>query len=399
MKRRWKECHLGDAITLQRGFDLPERERAPGNIPIVSSSGVTGFHDTAKVKAPGVVTGRYGTLGEIHYVTQDFWPLNTTLYVKDFKGNHPRYISYFLKTMNFAAQNAAGAVPGVNRNHLHRMGVLVPPVSIQRKIASILSAYDALIENNTRRIAILEAMAQAIYREWFVEFRFPGHEKIKLVDSPLGKIPNDWKWRDLTEHGFVGRGKSRYRPRNESGLYGGPYPFFQTGDIKEARMFLWKYSQTYSEAGLAQSKLWETGTLCITIAANIAETAILARKACFPDSVVGFVPDSAKSDVFYIKMFLDSIKRQMQNVSRGTTQDNLSLEKLLRFQIPTPPFSQLLRFRDVVTPLFDEILVLSKKNDILRSTRDLLLPKLISGQLDVDDLDIEVEEPLVEVEA
>jgi type I restriction enzyme, S subunit len=305
-----------------------------------------------------------------------------------------RFLAFAFRHPDFqqrmVALSAQSTRPYIGITAQRQLEAFCPSLHTQRKIASILSAYDDLIENNARRIAILEAMAQAIYREWFVEFRFPGHEKVKLVHSPLGMIPSDWKWRELTEHGFVGRGKSRHRPRNESALYGGPYPFFQTGDIKAARTFLWKHSQTYSEAGLAQSKLWEPGTLCITIAANIAETAILARNACFPDSVVGFVPDLDKSDAFYIKMFLDSIKQKMQNVSRGTTQDNLSLEKLLRFQIPTPPFSQLLRFREVVTPLYDQVLVLSKKNDTLRTTRDLLLPKLVSGQLDVEHLDIDM---------
>jgi type I restriction enzyme S subunit len=312
-----------------------------------------------------------------------------------------RFVKYYIDTIKLAMQNVSKGTTqdNLSLDKLLMFDFLAPDVVGQRKIASILTAYDDLIENNARRIAILEAMTQAIYREWFVEFRFPGHEKVKLVDSPLGKIPCDWNCVELTEHGFVGRGKSRHRPRNEPALYGGPFPFFQTGEIKEAKVFLWKYSQTYSEAGLAQSKQWEPGTLCITIAANIAETAILARKACFPDSVVGFIPNLNKSDAFYIKMFLDSIKQQMQNASRGTTQDNLSLEKLLRFQIPTPPFSQLLRFREQVTPIFDELLVLSKKNDLLRSIRDLLLPKLISGQLDVEDLDIETYEEPIETSA
>src|SRR6266545_416078 len=113
MPPNWQERLLGDVVTLQRGFDLPNRDRRDGNVPIVSSSGVSGYHDIAKVKSPGVVTGRYGTLGEVFFVKEDFWPLNTTLYVREFKGNDPLFISYFLRTLNFAHQNAAGAVPGV----------------------------------------------------------------------------------------------------------------------------------------------------------------------------------------------------------------------------------------------------------------------------------------------
>jgi type I restriction enzyme, S subunit len=140
----------------------------------------------------------------------------------------------------------------------------------------------------------------------------------------------------LSDLGFVGRGKSKHRPRNDSSLYGGVYPFVQTGDVKDADLWLTRYSQTYNEVGLAQSKLWPKGTLCITIAANIAETAILGVEACFPDSIVGFIPDDTKADARFIKYYVETIKLRMQNASRGTTQDNLSVEKLLSFDLLVP---------------------------------------------------------------
>ncbi len=146
-----------------------------------------------------------------------------------------------------------------------------------------------------------------------------------------------WSYKKLDELGFVGRGRSRHRPRNHPSLYGGPYPFFQTGDVKAAEFYLSDYSQTYNEKGLAQSKLWEPGTLCITIAANIAESAILKIKGCFPDNIVGFVADPDKADVRFVKYAIDTMKLRMQSISRGTTQDNLSLDKLLTFDFLTPP--------------------------------------------------------------
>lgn len=165
----------------------------------------------------------------------------------------------------------------------------------------------------------------------------------------------DWKPTKLNELGFVGRGKSRHRPRNAAFLYGGRYPFFQTGDIKAADLYLTKYTQTYSEDGLAQSKLWKPGTLCITIAANIAETAILGIEGCFPDSVVGFVADPKKADVRFIKYYIDMIKLQMQSVSRGTTQDNLSVDKLLTFDFQVPPLSSQRRIADILSA-YDELM-------------------------------------------
>lgn len=145
--------------------------------------------------------------------------------------------------------------------------------------------------------------------------------------------------KSFDEIGFIGRGKSRHRPRNAEFLYGGDYPFIQTADVKAANFRITEYSQTYNDAGLAQSKLWKEGTLCITIAANIADTAILGLDACFPDSIIGFVADKNKSDVRFVKYFFDIFQARMKSVSTGAAQDNLSLQKLLEFKIPLPSLS------------------------------------------------------------
>ena len=165
----------------------------------------------------------------------------------------------------------------------------------------------------------------------------------------------NWKAAKLDELGFVGRGKSRHRPRNAAFLYGGPYPFFQTGDIKAANFYLTEYLQTYSEEGLAQGKLWKPGTLCITIAANIAESAILGIEGCFPDSVVGFIADPDKADARFIKYYMDTLKLQMQSVSQGTTQDNLSLDKLLTFDFRVPPLPMQRRIVGILSA-YDELI-------------------------------------------
>ena len=145
-----------------------------------------------------------------------------------------------------------------------------------------------------------------------------------------------WIEKSLDELGFLGRGKSKHRPRNAQFLYDGPYPFIQTGDIKHSELYVTSFSQTYSQAGLEQSMLWPAGTLCITIAANIADTAILGLDACFPDSVIGFIADESRCDTRFIKYKLDTIKSQYQQVSQGAAQDNLSKEKLLSFKLRVP---------------------------------------------------------------
>ncbi len=157
-----------------------------------------------------------------------------------------------------------------------------------------------------------------------------------------------WEEKSLDELGFIGRGKSKHRPRDAEHLYGGPYPFIQTGDVKRADLYVTSFSQTYSEAGLTQSKLWPRGTLCITIAANIAETAILGLDACFPDSVIGFIADESKCDARFMKYKFDTIKHQYQQVSQGAAQDNLSLEKLLAFKLTVQPVHVQRRIADAL---------------------------------------------------
>lgn len=182
----WTEASLGEVLELKRGYDLPKDKRTQGHVPIVSSSGVSDFHFEAMVKGPGVVTGRYGTIGEVFYVEEDYWPLNTTLYVRDFKGNDPRFISYFLKTLDFQAYSDKGAVPGVNRNHLHLAKVRVPDLGTQRRIARILSVLDNKIGINCRINQTLEAMAQAIFKSWFVDF---DPVKAKIAAKAEGRDP------------------------------------------------------------------------------------------------------------------------------------------------------------------------------------------------------------------
>ena len=165
-----------------------------------------------------------------------------------------------------------------------------------------------------------------------------------------------WALKTLDELGYVGRGKSRHRPRNAEHLYGGIYPLIQTGDIQKANFYINDYSQTYSEDGLAQSKLWKAGTMVISIVgANTAETAILGIDACFPDSVIGFIPDNNEADVKFVKYNLECIKGHLKSISEGTARENLSLEKLLSLRLPIPPLPTQRRIASILSA-YDELI-------------------------------------------
>jgi type I restriction enzyme S subunit len=186
----WCEATLGDVITLKRGYDLPQRERMHGPIPVVSSSGITDHHSECRVSGPGVVIGRYGTLGKVFFIPGDFWPLNTSLYVQDFKGNDPQFISYFLRSLNFSAYSDKAAVPGLNRNHLHQEAVRIPArIEDQCAIAHVLGTLDDKIELNRRMNQTLEAMARAIFKDWFVDF---GPVRAKMEEREPYLPPEIW---------------------------------------------------------------------------------------------------------------------------------------------------------------------------------------------------------------
>ena len=171
---------------------------------------------------------------------------------------------------------------------------------------------------------------------------------------------SNWRTVRLDQLGTVQRGRSRHRPRDDPKLFGGPYPFVQTGDVKAAGLRLFTYNQTYSAEGLTQSRLWPTGTLCITIAANICDTTILGISACFPDSVVGFTPQVEISDVVFVKYMLDLVKQQFTAISRGATQDNLSLEKLLSQDLWVPGIDEQRRIASILGA-YDDLIEVNRR--------------------------------------
>ena len=182
-----------------------------------------------------------------------------------------------------------------------------------------------------------------------------------------------WAEKSLDELGFVSRGRSRHRPRDAGHLYGGRYPFIQTGDVKHANLYITDFNQTYSEAGLAQSKLWRAGTLCITIAANIADTAILSFDACFPDSVIGFVPEKDKADARFTKYLFDALlQRRYKKFTQGAAQDNLSQSKLLSLKFPVPRIGEQKRIADILSPYDDLIENNRRRIQLLEQTARLV---------------------------
>ncbi|MGJ5076956.1 restriction endonuclease subunit S [Bradyrhizobium oligotrophicum] len=181
------------------------------------------------------------------------------------------------------------------------------------------------------------------------------------------QLPEGWRLVKLSDLGEVNRGRSRHRPRYAEHLYGGPYPFIQTGDVKNSGGRISSYEQTYSEAGLAQSRLWPAGTMCITIAANIAETAILTFPACFPDSVVGFIADESKCDVRYIEYTFRVLRARLQHEASGSVQDNINLDTLERLRFKLPSLAEQREVVYILSALDDKIELNLRMNETLEA--------------------------------
>lgn len=291
----------------------------------------------------------------------------------------------------YVLTSATGAVQqNLNITNLEKLRVPLPPLAVQHKIVGILSAYDDLIENNTRRIAILEEMAQAIYREWFVHFRFPGHKNVKLVDSPLGQIPEGWKAVNCSDVLDI---KPRTPVPRE-----GEKPFVSMAAVPHNTMLI-DETQIEMRTGNNGAKFKNGDTLfaritpCLEngktafvqfldsedeVAFGSTEFIVLRSKTANPE----FVYLLARSDEFR--------DIAIKSMSGATGRQRVREECFDQFSLAHPPAMLLDQFQEIACPLFRRVFTLAKANVNLRATRDLLLPKLISGKLDVENLDIDV---------
>lgn len=384
----WRVVPLGDLCELKRGYDLPNGSRRDGQIPVVSSSGPTGWHDEAKVMAPGVVTGRYGTLGRVFYITEDFWPLNTSLYVRDFKGNDPRFVAAILRSMNLAQYDGASAVPGLNRNHLHKVLVRVPTLPEQRAIADVVQAFDDLIENNRRRVEVLETMVRSIYREQFEKFRYPGHSAGSMVDSTLGLIPDGWAVGKIGD--LCSRVQAGSTPRRSALEYWDEpsVDWYKTGDLTDG--VLLGSSEKLSDSGLEVGRIFEPETILLAIyGATIGRLGLLTAKSSANQAALGLVAKPEVCTTEYLWFVIESLRGHLVQIAQGAAQQNVSKEKVIDCDVLIPPRQVVEEFTLQAAPAWRLSHKIAREAAVLETLRDSILPKLMTGQISVSTLDPE----------
>lgn len=372
------EIYFRDFIKLNRGFDLTEDQIVPGEYPIAASSSIKGYHKEFKVKPPCVTTGRSGSLGTVLYLNENCWPHNTSLYVKDFKGNHPRYVFYFLQLMKLQNFNSGAGVPTLNQNHLHTLKLKVHKKEEQPIVASILSAYDDLIENNNKRIALLEQMAEQIYKEWFVRMRFPGYENAEFEKG----VPKGWEIKQVKDFGKVVTGKtpSTFNRR----YYDGKYLFIKTPDM-HGNIFVLQTEETLTEDGFSsqKSQTLPANSICVSCIGTGGIVSITSS-VCMTNQQINSLILKSQTELEFLFFVFRGLKTMIEMFgATGATMTNLSKGKFENLKFIKPSDDLIEKFCSLTKPMLNSIRNLSQQQIVLKRTRDLLLPRLISGKLKV----------------
>jgi len=322
----WEVLPLGQVVTFQRGYDLPHRLRKPGSVPIVTSSGKEEVHSEAMVHAPGVVTGRYGTIGEVFFLQEDFWPLNTTLYVRDFHGNDPRFVSYLLRTLDFRAYSGKSGVPGINRNDLHEAVVSIPLAKHeQQAIAEALSDADALIESLQQLIAKKRALKQGAMQALLMgRQRLPG-------------FTGEWQGKRLDELADIRSGGTP--STNQPAFWGGDVPWCTPTDITAlaGRKCLRGTARKITNEGLQASsaELLPPHSIVMTSRATIGECAINQMPVTTNQGFKSFVPFGAV-DAEFLYYILLTQKAGFIGLCGGSTFLEISKTQLAAYEVMIP---------------------------------------------------------------
>lgn len=368
----WREVKLGEIIKLSYGKGLPKRKRESGPYPVIGSGGIIDYNNSYLIEGPGIIVGRKGSIGTVYFERQNYWPIDTVFFVELLNnGTDFKFIYYLLLQSNLSDLNSDAAVPGLNRNIAHSQVVKIPPKHIQIKIANLITRHDDLIEKNERRIQILEEMAQLIYREWFVYYRFPGHEHVKMVDSgtEFGEIPEGWKAKRLGDISDLSWGDTNVTKSS----YG--------EDGYDA------YSASGLDGKLSYYDYDREGVVLSAIGANCGKTWFATGKwSCIKNTIRFWSVTPAVSNEY---LFLATNKIDFWP-RRGAAQPFISQGDARSINILVPNGNVDSNFANIIRPKFQLANNLERKNLLLRKQRDLLLPKLVSGEVDVSELDIKI---------
>jgi type I restriction enzyme S subunit len=390
VRKNWRVLPLGEVVEILDSRRVPvnsaERAKRVGNVPYYGATGQVGVIDEHIFDEELVLLGEDGApfwdaaKPKAYLIRGKSWVNNHAHVLRGKLGLLNSFLLYQLNSIDYRPFVSGTTRLKLPQGPMKRIPLLVPPENEQRQIvAEIEKQFTRLdagmaalrrVQVNLKRYraAVLKAACEGRLVPTEAELakaegrtcetgeqllariladrrkNWHGRGKYKEPAAPdttnLPLLPEGWTWSTMPQLGELNRGKSKHRPRDDVQLYGGPYPFIQTGDVRKSNGTIRDYTQTYSEFGLQQSRLWPEGTLCITIAANIAATGILKFKACFPDSVVGFTQNEDSATTRYVEFFIRTAKEKLEQFAPATAQKNINLDVLQNVAVPLPPLAE-----------------------------------------------------------
>lgn len=386
MQSDWCDTTIGAQATLQRGIDITKAEQRPGVVPVVSSSGIASYHDTAMVQGPGVVLGRKGVVGSVFFIRDDFWPHDTSLWVKDFHGNDPRFVYYFFKSIapRLALLDVGSANPTLNRNHVHPMPVRWPSLPLQLEIALTLGVLDDRIDLLRQTNATLESIARALFKSWFIDFdpvraKVEGREPegmdtataalfpAEFYESAIGPIPKGWAIARLGDILELVYGKALKSSDRRSGCV----PVYGSGGI----------------AGYHDEALVDQPSVIVGRKGSVG-TLHWEDRPFFPIDTTFYVkPRAAPLTFCYYAMQ----RLGLENMNTDAAVPGLNRENAYRLDLVRPKDAVMDRFDTFVGTLRSVVRANIQRVEILTDLRDALLPRLISGKLSLPMVQNQVE--------
>jgi type I restriction enzyme, S subunit len=406
MSSEWASRSLGEFVRLQRGHDLTAAEQKVGSVPVMGSAGPNGTHSDALAKGPGLVIGRSGaSIGRLHFSEVDYWPHNTCLYVTDFLGSNPRFAYYLLQTLNLAGYNSGSAQPSLNRNFIYSIRIQVPARREQDEIVDVLNSLDCRIAILRDTNATLEAIAQALFKSWFVDFDPVRAKQQGLApagtdeataalfpdsfeESALGLVPQGWRSSNLAAISTVGIGKTP--PRKEPQWFSdrsSDVRWVSIRDMAAAGAFAFETSEYLTQDAIDRFnvRVIPNHTVLLSFKMTIGRVAITDGEMTTNEAIAHFKLDKGSpvtSEFIYLALRHFDFSTLS---STSSIADAVNSKTVRDLPLLVPDAAVMVKFHGVVEPLFQRMKIIGRQAQTLATLRDTLLPRLISGQLRLPD--------------
>jgi type I restriction enzyme S subunit len=374
----WEVVKVGDVLSLEYGKGLPETERIAGMYPVVGSNGIVGYHNQAIVKGPGIVVGRKGTIGAVSWIDKDFWPIDTTYYVKTkISDVFLKWLFYELIYLNPARFHLADVVPGLKRELVHSLKMPLPPLLEQRKIAEILSTVDGAIQKTDEVIAKTERLKKGLMQELLT--KGIGHREFK--DTEIGRVPKHWKVVKIGDVAQTSSGGTPSRAKRE--YYGGDIPWVKSSELKDN--IICDTEEKITKEGLENSsaKIFPKGTLLIAMyGATVGKTGILGIDAATNQAICAILPNKI-FDPYFLMSYIIFRRDRLIFVSSGGAQPNISQEIIRAFKVPLPSISEQQRIAEILSIVDKKLEIEKNEKAKLERIKRRLMDLLLTGKIRV----------------